>query len=283
MRLSFFATLFLIIMSNPLLEAQKSSCCMVSGVQQFAELGKDLTFVIAHEEPLPYVLENPTGKTITFPTKEKPTGQGYYISGSTKSNTWIFVIHEWWGLNDYVKNEAEKLHTSFPDAHILCLDMYDGNVAKTREEASAFMQGAVESRLLDIINGASQHAGPKAKIGTIGWCFGGGWSSKATVVLGAKMFASIIYYGMPVLDEEQLKTISCPTLGIFAENDGWITPSKAKEFEDKLKKHNKVVTNYIYPADHAFANPSNPKYDKPNAEDAWAKSVAFLKTYYPTK
>ncbi len=283
MKFSIYATLLFILVSSSVSTAQNASCCMASGLQQFAELGKDLTFVIAHEEPLPFVLENATGKMITFATKEKPTGQGYYISGSAKSNNWIYVIHEWWGLNDYIKSEAEKLHTSFPDAHILCLDMYDGKVATTREEASAFMQGAVESRLLDIINGASQFSGAKAKIATIGWCFGGGWSSKATVVLGAKMFASIIYYGMPVLDEEQIKTISCPTLGIFAENDGWITPAKAKEFEDKLKKYNKVVTNHIYPADHAFANPSNPKYDKPNAEDAWAKSLAFLKKYYPTK
>jgi carboxymethylenebutenolidase len=254
---------------------------MASSVQQFAELGKDLTFVIAHEEPLPFTLINPSGRTITFPTKEQPTGQGYYIESSKKSDVWIFVIHEWWGLNDYVKNEAEKLHASFPDANILCLDMYDGKIATTREDAGKFMQEAKETRLLDIIDGASAYCGSDAKIATIGWCFGGGWSSKSTVVLGKKMFASVIYYGMPVLDEEQLKNIQCPTLGIFAEQDGWITPAKAKEFEQKLLKNNKSIVNHIYPAAHAFANPSNPKYDKVNADDAWQKTIAFLTTNYP--
>lgn len=63
------------------------------------------------------------------------------------SNKWIFVFQEWWGLNDYIRLQADMLHTSFPDAHILAVDLYDGKVATTREEAGALMQGASPERI----------------------------------------------------------------------------------------------------------------------------------------
>jgi carboxymethylenebutenolidase len=274
--LSVICTLWMITTT---IYSQQSSCCTASSVQQFAELGKDLTFIIAHEEPLPFTLAEPSGKTIKYDTPDGVQAQGYYIEGKKGHDKWIFVIQEWWGLNDYIKNQAEILHKAYPDAHILCLDMYDGQVASKREEASALMQGAKPERLENIVKGASAYAGPKAKIASIGWCFGGAWSSKTAVLLGDKMVASVIYYGMPVRDEEMLKNVSCPTLGIFANQDGWITPAVATEFADKLKAQGKSVVIHQYEAAHGFANPSNPKYDQKNAEDAWSKTIAFFNQY----
>jgi carboxymethylenebutenolidase len=276
MRIIFFSFLLLTAIQ---FYAQQNSCCSTSGVQQFAKLGQDLTFVMAHDEPYDFVLANPSGKPIQFDTSDGQKGSAYYIAGSKSSNTWIFVIQEWWGLNDYIRNEGEKLHKEFPSAHIMCLDMYDGKVATTREDASKYMQAAKPERLENIIKGASSFAGQDARIASIGWCFGGGWSSKTAVLLGSKMSACVIYYGMPVLDEDQLKNVKCPTLGIFADKDGWITPAKASEFKDKLTALNKSVEIIQYPADHAFANPSNPKYDKVNADAAWSKTIAFFRKH----
>ena len=122
--------------------AQSPSCCSASSVTEFAQLGKDLSFVLTHEEPLPYILQNPLGVTTKFSITGEKDGQGYYIKGKKSSTKWIFVIQEWWGLNDYIRNEAEKLHKAFPDAHIFALDMYDGKTATKREEAATLMQTA---------------------------------------------------------------------------------------------------------------------------------------------
>jgi len=255
------------------ISAQTPSCCSASSVTEFANLGKDLSFVLTHEEPLPFILQNASGVTTTFPIAGESDGQGYYIKGSKSSTKWIFVIQEWWGLNDYIRNEAEKLHKEFPDAHIFALDMYDGKTATKREEAAALMQAAKPERLEKIITNAAIFAGKDAKIATIGWCFGGAWSNKAAVLLGDKVVASVMYYG------SQLIQIKAPVLGIFAEMDGWITPKVVEEFKSNMEKVNKSIEIHSYTADHAFANPSNPKFNKEFADDAWSKSIAFFKKY----
>ena len=259
--------------------AQSPSCCSASSVTEFAQLGKDLSFVLTHEEPLPYTLQNPSGVTTTFPISGESDGQGYYIKGSKSSTTWIFVIQEWWGLNDYIRNEAEKLHNAFPDAHIFALDMYDGKTATKREEASALMQSAKPERLEKIITSAATFAGKNAKIATIGWCFGGAWSNKSAVLLGDQAVACVMYYGMPVTDVTQISQIKAPVLGIFAEEDGWITPKVVADFKASMEKAGKSIEIHSYAADHAFANPSNPKFSKDFAEDAWTKSIAFIKKH----
>lgn len=256
-----------------------ASCCQASSIKAFTDLANDITFVMTHEEPLPFTLENPKGKNITYPVSGGEDAKGYYIAGKKNNNKWIFVFQEWWGLNDYIRLQADVLHSSFPDAHILAVDLYDGKVATTREEAGALMQGANPERIEKIILAASNYSGAKSRIATIGWCFGGAWSNKAAIMLGKKAAACIIYYGMPVKDEAQLSQLSAPVLGIFADQDGWITPKVVSEFKESMIKLKKSVETYGYNADHAFANPSNPKFNKSFSEDAWNKSVAFLKKH----
>lgn len=259
--------------------AQSPSCCSASSVTEFAQLGKDLSFVLTHEEPIAYTLQNPSGATTTFTIKGESNGQGYYIKGSKTSNKWIFVIQEWWGLNDYIRNEAENLHKAFPDAHIFALDMYDGRIATKREDAAALMQTAKPERLEKIIIGAAAYAGKNARIATIGWCFGGAWSNKSAVLLADQSVACVMYYGMPVNDATQIIQIKAPVLGIFAEMDGWITPKIVEDFKSNMEHANKSIEIHSYAADHAFANPSNPKFNKEYADDAWGKSIAFIKKH----
>jgi carboxymethylenebutenolidase len=273
-----FLTVFLISISGIIAQTQPS-CCQASSVKAFADLAGDISFVMAHEEPLPFVLQNPMGSTIKFPASDGTDAQGYYIAGKKSSKKWIFVFQEWWGLNDYIKNQSDQLHKEFPDAHILALDLYDGKVANTREEAGALMQGADPKRIEKIIEAGSAFSGKKSRIATIGWCFGGAWSNKASVMLGTKNRACIMYYGMPVKDEVQLKKIKAPVLGIFANKDGWITPKVVEEFAASMKKLGKSIETHGYEADHAFANPSNPRYHKEYSADAWNRSVQFIRKH----
>ncbi len=276
--MKFLLQFLLIIIFNVSLIAQnKTTCCQASSIKAFADLANDISFVLTHEEPLPFTLENPKGTNITFEVKGGEEGKAYYIKGAKNNSKWIFVFQEWWGLNDYIRQESDKLHEAFPDMHIFAIDLYDGKVATTREEASSYMQNASADRIEKLILAASDFSGGSSRIGTIGWCFGGAWSNKAAVILSQKCKAAVMYYGMPIKDEAQIKMIKAPVLGIFADQDGWITPKVVNEFKDLMIKNGKSVEIYGYDGHHAFANPSNPKYNKEFSQDAWAKSINFIK------
>ncbi|MBD1397855.1 dienelactone hydrolase family protein [Pontibacter sp. JH31] len=262
---------------------EKMSCCVKpasnEATTQFAMLANDKSFVEKHENPLPFTLQKQAGKTITYKTPDGKTASAYEIKAAKKTNNYLFVIHEWWGLNDYIKQEAERLHRELGDVNVIALDLYDGKIAKEREQAMQYMQAVNNERAKAIIQGAITYAGSKADITTIGWCFGGGWSLQAALLAGNQAEAAVIYYGMPERDVERLKTLKAPVLGIFAEQDGSITPEIVRDFEAKMKEADKKVTIKMYDAVHAFANPSNPKYDQEAAEDAHKLAVEFIRKH----
>jgi carboxymethylenebutenolidase len=94
------------------------------------------------------------------------------------------------------------------------------------------------------------------------------------------MDATVIYYGRLVTDTEELSAIKWPVLGIFAELDQGITPDNVREFKSSLNELGIQNEIYIYPGvDHAFANPSGPRYAPVEAEVAWKKTISFLEIY----
>jgi carboxymethylenebutenolidase len=235
-------------------------------------------FAALHMAPAYYKLENPTGSTVTFKA-EGGDAQGYFIKSKKKSNKWLFVIQEWWGLNDNIKKEAETFAQELGDVNILALDMYDGKVASTADSAGAYMRNAKSERLEAIVKGGLAYAGTDAKIYTVGWCFGGGWSLQTTLLAGKQAAGCVMYYGRPETNVERLKTINCDVIGFFANNDRGISPVKVNEFEATMKSLGKNIAINRYDAGHGFANPSNPVYDKAATEDAHTKTIAFLKAH----
>ena len=127
------------------------------------------------------------------------------------------------------------------------------------------------------MKGAIAHAGPKAKIASVGWCFGGSLSLKSALLEGKQAVGCVIYYGMPVQDVEKLKTLQTDVLGIFAGKEEWISPKVVAEFEENMKKAGEKVTIKSFDAQHGFANPSNPVYDQEATAEAYALSTRYLK------
>lgn len=242
-------------------------------------LTHDKKFVASHLEPLPFILENPMGKDIDFKTPDGKNGHAYEIKNAKATDNYVFVIHEWWGLNDYVKQESEKLFKTLGDVNIIALDLYDKKIATTRDSAGKYMQGMKTERAEAIIKGAIEYAGKKAKIATIGWCFGGGWSMQAALLAGQQAKACVMYYGMPEQKMEKLKTLHAPVLFIYGEKDQWINKDVATKLEANMKEAKKSLEVKPYDADHAFANPSNPKFNKEASEDAFKRSTEFIKKH----
>ena len=191
------------------------------------------------------------------------------------------VIQEWWGLNDWVKDQARALAKEGYVA--LAVDLYRGKVATTQEDAHQLMMGTPPDRALRDLQGAfawlqSRPDVKKDRVGAIGWCMGGRYSLQLATV-EPKLAAVVAYYGAPPTDPAAIAAIQAPVLGSFGAEDKGPTSDQALAFEQAMKKAGKTIDVKVYPgAGHAFANVNNPwgGYRKEAAEDAWARTTAFL-------
>jgi carboxymethylenebutenolidase len=191
----------------------------------------------------------------------------------------ILVIHEWWGLNDNVRAMARQLAGEGYQA--LAVDIYRGQVASERDDARTFMEEAMASPELVDDNLRQAHAflveRGAQKTGSIGWCFGGGMSLRTALLLPEELDATVIYYGRLETDEDVLRPLAMPILGIFGADDQGIPVESVRAFEGALQNLGKDATIHIYEgADHAFANPSGTRYNEEAATDAWGKTLAFF-------
>ena len=259
------------------LNGQDKSCCTVSEDTSFSKFSSDKGFKDIHQIPAAFTLKKAKGKMITLETKDGKDAIAYFIKSEKESDKFIFVFHEWWGLNDYVKKESDELQKEFGDVNILAIDLYDGNLATNADDAAKYMQAVDQTRAINIINAVIDFAGKEAKIGTIGWCFGGGWSLRSSIMLGKQGIACVMYYGIIDNTPETFKDLNAPVLGIFAEKDGWITPEVYGNLEKNLKSAGKNVMIKSFNADHAFANPSNTKFDENATKEAKELTVKFFK------
>lgn len=236
-------------------------------------------FAQLHENPTYFKLEDPMGKSISFKSPDGMDAQGYLIKSKKKSKKWLFVIQEFWGLNDYIKKEAETFYSELGDVNVLALDMYDGKVSDNRDSAASYMRNAKKERLENIVRAGIDYAGADTKIYTVGWCFGGGWSLQASILAGKQAAGCVMFYGRPETDTERLKTLNADVIGFFGNQDKGINPETVNTFEKNMKDAGKNIAVYRYEAGHGFANPSNPVFNKDAAEDAHGKAIAFLKAH----
>ena len=189
----------------------------------------------------------------------------------------IIVIHEWWGLNDQIKTvAAEYAKEGFIG---LAVDLYGGKVAGEPEGARALMQATKPEEATDSlkswISWLRNHSDSTGKVGTVGFCFGGGWSLNASIA--APVDATVVYYGRVNRFADDLKNLSGPVLGHFGTQDGFIDEAMVGAFEAEMAKAGKAFENHWYVANHAFANPSSARYDEEDAALAWSRTLAFFK------
>lgn len=198
-----------------------------------------------------------------------------YTSGPAGSRRAILLIHEWWGLNAHIKGIADQFGKIGYRAY--AVDLYGGKVASDPQTATKYMQAVDRAKALAKLRAALNKINRSHNsVGSIGWCFGGGWSLQASLAEPSIVDATVIYYGQLESDPEVLGKLNGPVLGIFAQKDGWITPAMVGEFEKGLNKagvENEIKT---YDADHAFANPSGKRYMLGPARDAWDATLKFF-------
>ena len=201
-----------------------------------------------------------------------PTGSGPFPA--------LVVIHEWWGLNDWVKDQASKLADEGYVA--LAVDLYRGKVAYDPGLAHELSRGMPQDRAVRDLRAAFDYLAARPdvnpdKIGSIGWCMGGGLSLQLAIN-EPRLAACVVNYGSLPTDPQEIQKIHAPVLGNFGGEDRGIPPSAVEAFQKAMEAANKPIDVKVYPgAGHAFENPNNKLgYREGDAQDAWARVLAFF-------
>jgi len=220
-------------------------------------------------------------QTLSFKSGDE-TATGFLVAPEGKGPfPAVIVIQEWWGLDDWIKDQGRALAREGYVA--LAPDLYRGKVTSKQEEAHQLMMGTPRDRALRDLKAAfATLAGRpdvrKDRIGVIGWCMGGMYAL-ALATEEPRLAAVVAYYGAPPTDPSAIAKIKAPVLGNYGAEDKGPAPEQVKAFEAAMKKDGKTIDVKLYPgAGHAFANPNNPwsGYREAAAKDAWGRTVAFF-------
>jgi carboxymethylenebutenolidase len=189
----------------------------------------------------------------------------------------VLIIHEWWGLNDHVRDIAGR----YADEGFIGIapDLYRGKIATNADEASKMMHDlAVEDGIATIeatIDSAAEEL-ELTHFGITGYCMGGTFALRAACELKG-LSAAVPFYG-DIPEEEVLSKLRIPTIFISGTRDNWINPEKVASLEDAAERYELPIKSVKYDADHAFFNDTRPEvYDATAARDAWALAIAFFK------
>jgi carboxymethylenebutenolidase len=202
-----------------------------------------------------------------------PTGAGPHGA--------VIVIHEWWGLTDRTRDDADRL--AYRGFVTLAVDLYRGRTTQSPDTAHELMRGLNDDRALGDLEAAFSYLSQRpdvdpSRIGVVGWCMGGGYALNLAVDQ-PKLRAAVVNYGKLVSDSGKVAKIRAAFLGNFAGQDQGISAADVQAFQKQLQQTDSDVDIKIYPSDgHAFMNPSNTKgYDEVSAKDAWERIDGFFK------
>ena len=220
------------------------------------------------------------GRMVQFKSNGGTT-DAYLATPQSGKGPGIIVIQEWWGLVGHIKSVTDRFAAEGFSA--LAPDLYHGKTANEPDEAGklfmALNVAQAEKDLRAAVDEVAKHSST-AKIGAVGFCMGGQLALFAATV-NPKVGAVVDFYGVHPNVKPDYAKLGGPVLGLFAEKDAFVTPQTAKEVDAAIKKAGKQSEIHIYPGvDHAFFNDENKAaYDKPAADDAWRRTLAFFRQH----
>ena len=222
------------------------------------------------------------GEMVTFPSNGSEA-EGYLASPASGSGPGVIVIQEWWGLNDNIKDIAERFAKEGFVA--LAPDLYHGKVAAEPDEAGKLMMAMNIGQAAKDMSGAVDYlagldAATGAKIGSVGFCMGGGLALYLAS-LKPQIGACVIYYGVLPGAQPDLSKVQAAVLGHYAENDTFASPESARSLEKQLKDAGRDVEFHIYPGtEHGFFNDTRAEVHKPDAsQQSWERTLAFYRKH----
>ncbi len=203
----------------------------------------------------------------------------YVARPQTENDAAVLLIHEWWGINDHIRDLAGRYaKEGYP---CVAVDLYRGRVATNPDEASALMHALEVDDGMETIRKAMDAAAETYEIkrfAITGYCMGGTFALRAACEIPELKAAAPFYGDIPA--ESVLAKLSAPTLFIAGKRDAWINPEKVNTLEEIAAKYNLPVEAVSYDADHAFFNDTRPQvYNAEAASDAWRRVLAHFKKH----
>jgi len=194
----------------------------------------------------------------------------------------VVVIQEWWGVNDHIKDIAQRLAKQ--DYIAIAPDLYSRQghaVTKDANEAAKLMQNLQSQHALKDLNATTRYLKSlpivdQQKIVTVGFCMGGTFALMMATH-NSDICAAAAFYGQ-VPPTDSLKYLVAPLLYLHGDDDNWITKAESARLEQGMKQYGRPgeVVNYAG-CGHAFFNDTRPEAYRPKeAQDAWQRTLAFF-------
>ena len=220
---------------------------------------------------------------VSFPSSGETVHAVLYRPAGTGPFPALVAIHEWWGLNDWVKQQAQMFAEH--GYVTLAVDLYRGQVATDPEMAHELMRALPQDRGVQYLQSAvaylkNQKNVQTNHIGAVGWCMGGGFAMQLAIA-EPSLRAVAINYGALETNPGQLKKIHAAILGNFGAQDRGITPKDVQAFAAAMAKLGHPVDVKEYSdAGHAFQNPDNKTgYLQADTADADQRMLKFFRRY----
>lgn len=213
----------------------------------------------------------------------------------------LLLIHEVWGLTDHIRSVADRfadegylvsapnlLSDTDIEQHLtpqMAQDLFNPEKRnavqpKLRELMTPIQTpefgAATVAKLQDCFKALFDEPECDGRVAVIGYCFGGTYSFNLAVV-EPRLKAAVPYYGHASQSADELKSIACPVLAFYGENDEALI-SALPDLKDRMRTAGADFTVQVYSGcGHAFFNDSNPfAYDEAAATDAWQRTLKFL-------
>jgi len=224
----------------------------------------------------------PTLKTemITFRSGAENISGFLVIPGGRGRHGGIIALHEWWGLNDWVKMQATNLGAN--GYVVIAVDLYRGRATDNISKARKLKRALPEDRAIRDMNAAFHYLANRPDvdsehIGSIGWSLGGRLAIQLAIH-ETRLAACVVNYGVLPADLVDVKRINAQVLVNCGALDRGIPPSRVRAFEKLMKAAGQSADIKIYTgAGHAFENPSNKSGYRPEAAaDAWCRTLSFF-------
>ncbi len=225
--------------------------------------------------PTEAAVKLPAGKYTVRAALVRPAGNGPFPA--------LVVVPGDFGLSPWVRQQARRL--AGKGYLVLAVDLYDGELPKTIEEAHILERGLPEDQVRAYLRAAvdALAARPdvgKGAIGVLGWDSGGGYALDAAIA-DARLRTAVVCYGRVPTDAASLAPLRGDVLAIFAGKDEGISPATIAQFRQATAKAGKRVTVHVYPkCGNGFLDPDSPYAagppDRAAIADAWTKIEAHL-------
>jgi len=228
------------------------------------------------------IYRTPTLETemVTFRSGAENISGFLVLPGCSGRHGGIIALHEWWGLNDWVKMQATNLGAN--RYVVIAVDLYRGKVTENLSEARRLKRGLPEDRAIRDMHAAFHYLATRPDvdskhIGSIGWSMGGRLAIQLAIH-ETRLAACVVNYGVLPADPVDVKKINAQVLVNCGARDRGIPPSRVRAFEKLMKAAGQSVDLKIYAgAGHAFENPGNKSGYRPDAAaDAWCRTLSFF-------